>query len=375
MSVLPSRLRSTASCPTLQRPTLPCLPAAFLRLTLSMVPIVLLALVAARVSLAQGSALLVPSSSATLTAGSGAMLEMPVLVVDHEHRPVQDLPLAGLKIKTGNGVVILPSAIRRELEDPISVAILLDASRDSWHDLSQVGEELAGLVGSQFLPQDRISLYVFDCALTRSLTDVVPEAAVLRKGVADAMTFPSLHGGEKYSACAKTVHLWDDVATAVARLSRAPGRRVVLLISSGVDGGSKNDVEALQQYAFDQGVAIFALRDKRQVDADDFTQTGLSVTRGHDGPSISPTVSPRKANALELLCVNDGGITLSSEPQFRKDAIADILFLVRQRFILTLPKEAYPAGGAHSAKVTPRGLNPAFFTATGAGTPLVVKTP
>jgi hypothetical protein len=91
--------------------------------------------------------------------------------------------------------------------------------------------------------------------------------------------------------------------------------------------------------------------------------------------TMTPTASPRSANGMELLCANDGGLTLISAPEFRKDGIADILFLIRQRFILTIPKDAYQPGTSHSAKVLGPALSPYFFTATGAGEPLAAKTP
>ena len=301
-------------------------------------------------------------------APSAPTLEMVMLAVDHVHRPVDDVSLDKLKLKAGAGAPFAALAMRREGDDPISLAILIDASRDSFHDLSKVGDEFASLVGSQLLPQDRISLYVADCAMTRALNNQAPDAAGLKKAVTDAFNFPTLHGGQSHSACGKTFHLWDDVAVAVAGLSHASGRRVLLLISSGADGGSKYDWMTVEQYAFDQGVAVFGLRDKRQADADNFSRNSLTTTHGTPGATVSfaPPPSTRSANSLELLCANDGGLTLSSAPEFRKDGIADILFLIRSRFVLTIPKDAYQPGTTHGVKITQTPLTPYFMTATGA---------
>jgi len=310
-------------------------------------------------------------------AASGAdSLELPVLIVDHEHRPADGVTLDQLRIKTGTGQPFAPLAMRLEDEDPVSLAILIDASRDSFHDLGKLGDEFAAMVGSVLLPGDRITIYAADCAMTRSMLNAPPEAAALRKGVADALAAPTLHNGKPHSACGKTVTLWDDVAVAIAGLSHAPGRRVLLMISSGTDGASKYDWLTVQQYAFDQGVAIFAMRDQRQAQADDFTRQSLSVTNGSTGfhSTISPTPAPRNANSLELLCANSGGLTLMSAPEFRKDGLADILFLVRKRYILTIPKAAYQPGTSHSAKVTGTLLKtPYFMSAAGATEPLPAK--
>ena len=265
--------------------------------------------------------------------------------------------------------------MRREGEDPLSLAILIDASRDSFHDLTKLGDEFASLVGSELLPKDRITMYAIDCAMTRSLDATAPDPAVIRKGVADVLGAPTLHNGQSHSSCGKTVHLWDDIAAAVAGLSHAPGRRVLLLISSGSDGASKYDWLTVQQYAFEQGVAIFGMRDQRQAQADDYLRNSLTTTHGTPGASrtFTPPPAARSANNLELLCANDGGLTLSSSPEFRKDGLADILFLIRSRLILTIPRDAYQSGATHSAKVTRPGLTPYFFSATGAGEPLATK--
>ena len=312
------------------------------------------------------------SPAPTSAPAASPTLELPLLVVDHQHRPVEDVHLDQLKVKIGNREPFAPSAMHREGEEPVSLAILLDASRDSFNDLSQVGPDIASLVGSQLLPNDRVSLYAIDCSLVRSLSGAQPESAVLAKAVKDAFASPGLHGGKPHSSCGKTVHLWDDVAAVAAGLSHAPGRRVILLLSSGADGASKYDWLTVQQYAFDQGVAIFGLRDKRQADADDFSRNSLSVQHGSVGytPVISPTAAPRAANNLELLCANSGGLTLSASPEFRKDAIADILFLLRNRFILTIPRDAYLPATSHSAKVTQSILTPYYMTASGATDPL-----
>jgi hypothetical protein len=330
--------------------------------------------VASRAQTAIAPAVTVPAAAApTVTVPS---LELPVLVVDHEHRPVGDVKVDKLRIKMGTTAEFAPLAMRKEGEDPLSLAILVDASRDTFHDLQRLGDEFASLVGSELLPNDRVTLFAADCAMTRSLNGAAPDAAVLRKGFVDALSVPTLHGGQTHSACGKTFHLWDDVAVAVAALSHAPGRRVLMLISSGTDGASKYDWLTVQQYAFDNGVAIFALRDQRQANADDLVRNSLTSDRGSmagGSHTFTPPPPTRKVDNIELLCANDGGLTLTSAPEFRKDAIADILFLIRDRYILTVPKDAYQAAKSHSAKVSQAALSAYFFSATGATEPISGK--
>ena len=187
-----------------------------------------------------------------------------------------DIKLDKLRIKMGATGEFAPLALRKEGDDPVSLAILIDASRDTFHSLQHLGDEFASLVGSELLPNDRITLYAADCAMTRSLDRVAPRRGDIAQRSCGRFQCPHAAWGDRpHSACGKTVHLWDDVAVAVAGLSHAPGRRVLLLISSGTDGASKYDWQTVQQYAFDQGVAIFALRDQRQANADDVVRNSL----------------------------------------------------------------------------------------------------
>jgi hypothetical protein len=299
--------------------------------------------------------------------------EVPLLAVDHEHRPVDGFSVEKLRIKLAGGAVVAPTSMRKELEEPLSLAILLDASRDSWHDLNQIGEDISSLAGISFLSKDNVTVYGLDCVMTRSMQSASPDAANLKAAVHDALSYANLHGGKSGSACGSTVKLWDNIAVAISGLSKAPGRRVLLLVSGGADHGSKYDWQTVQQYAFDQHVAVFALRDQRQADADTFRPGSLTASHSV-GTTVIATITPpanvRDAQALELFCANAGGLTLSSNTQFRKDAIADILFLVRSRYILTIPRADWKLDAVHSAKATlPLGY-PFFLSVTGASDPL-----
>jgi hypothetical protein len=196
-----------------------------------------------------------------------------------------------------------------------------------------------------------------------------PSPENVRKAVSNSLSQPDLHNHDKSSACGKSVHLWDNIAATIAALSKLPGRRVLLVVSSGHDGGSKYNWQTVQQYALDQDVAIFGIRDQRQYDADTFTPSALSVQNGHTGQTMSPTPTTREATMIDLLCANSGGLILNALPFHRNETFVYLLFIVRHRYILTIPVEAYPLGANHKLKVTiPR--SPFFVSAAGAGTPL-----
>ena len=307
-------------------------------------------------------------SSPPPTSGIAPTLEIPTLVVDHQHRPVGDLHADQFQVQVDDHAAFAPLAAHIEQTEPLSLTILLDASRDSYHDLAQIGDELAGIATTMFLPQDRISLYALDCTLVRSLYYTAPTPEVVLKAVSAALTYPKLHDHDGAPNCGKSVRLWDNLAPAIATLSKLPGRRVLLLVSSGHDGGSKYDWQTVQKYATDNDVAIFAIRDQRQVDADTFIRGSLSVQNGHTGGVISPTPSSRDAIAIELICANAGGLILNAIPLHRNETLAYLLFIVRNRFILTIPADAYPTGASHKVKVTVPH-SPFFVSPAGVGEP------
>ena len=218
-----------------------------------------------------------------------------------------------------------------------------------------------------FLPQDRLTLYALDCTMARALYNAAPTPDAIRKAVTAGLSYPKLHDRNNSPACGKDVHLWDNIAAAVATLSKLPGRRVLLIVTSGHDGGSKYDWKTVAKYAQDQDVAIFGLRDQRQADADDFTRNSLSTsTRAGAVSHTSPEA--RDANNYELLCANAGGLILNALPLHRNETLAYVLFIIRHRLILTIPAESYTADASHELKVTiPR--SPYFVSAAGVGEP------
>ena len=60
----------------------------------------------------------------------------------------------------------------------------------------------------------------------------------------------------------------DALAQVTQLLSTVPGRRTILLVSSGVDQKSGIKFAALKQFADDKSVAIFGLRDLTHFTAD-----------------------------------------------------------------------------------------------------------
>jgi hypothetical protein len=88
-------------------------------------------------------AILAPAAAAQTPPPQAApSLEIPTLVVDHEHRPVGDLTPGQFSITVDNRAPFAPTAIHQESNDPIALTVLIDASRDSYHDLGQLGDEI-----------------------------------------------------------------------------------------------------------------------------------------------------------------------------------------------------------------------------------------
>ena len=77
-------------------------------------------------------------------------------------------------IKLNSGPSFHPSRVRREGDDPITLAILLDVSGDQSHLLPALSKNFSNWIATSFKPQDRISIFALDRGLVRTDSDEPP---------------------------------------------------------------------------------------------------------------------------------------------------------------------------------------------------------
>jgi hypothetical protein len=105
--------------------------------------------------------------------------------------------------------------------------------------------------------------------------------------------------------------LWDSVTIVTKELRARPGLRVILVVSDGVDGGSRNNWNLAREYAQGSSVAIFGLT------------AGVSTFHVED--------------LFNSVCQLSGGILLTASPQNLEKQLQWFMTMVRGRYIVEFP--------------------------------------
>jgi hypothetical protein len=293
------------------------------------------------------------------------LIQIPTLAVTEDLKQLPPIPLKDFNISLDSGPTFHPSRIHREGDDPIDLAILLDASGDQNILLQNFGNALATLTPGYLHPQDHVSIYAVDCALVRSFDDVPADSGKFPLGVKYALTAPALHGTKTKAACANHLRLWDAIVRISLDLSNSPDRRVLLVVSDGKDMQSDSKWADAMQALSTQSIALFAFQDTYQF--------GKSYT-------VSPSSGGRRSNLLATeqnspedlfreLCVSNGGTILPTPQASLAQNLQKLITLLRNRYILEFPRAEKSEPGLHNIDVTVP--NPtAFIAITGVLVPM-----
>ena len=267
------------------------------------------------------------------------LAQVPTLVLDSRARPVTGLPRSAFAISIDDGPIFAPTQMRTEGDDPISLTVLLDASsNENKRLLDRFAAAFAALAPNYLHPTDTVSVYALDCTLIRTALFVPVSQIHLEQPVSVALNDPRLHNGASHPTCSSHVALWDAVALSGTPLARSSARRVLLILSSGHDGGSIITAPKAGLNAGHAGAAVFALRETFHT-PDDFHP------RVFDATASSP-------DALETLCTNNGGHVFSIIPSELASTLRKLLLMVRSRYIIEFPRPDDTSGGVHNLTVT-----------------------
>jgi hypothetical protein len=143
----------------------------------------------------------------------------------------------------------------------------------------------------------------------------------------------------------------DSLAVITQRVASQPGRRVVLVVTDGLDRGSKTSWISLRDFAQGSGVAIFGL--VQPVDLSGLFHSGL---QGQD-------------NFFNALCESTGGMVLTSTQKELAGQLKWFTTLLRDRYIVEFPKPAVTTGGRSDMSITVDRTE-AFIRSSGVAVPL-----
>jgi hypothetical protein len=295
------------------------------------------------------------------------LMQFPAIVLGDDLRPVKPVPREGFAITIDGGPVFHPTKMRIEGDDPISLAVLLDAGGDQSGVVQAIPQALAQLVPGVLHPRDRVSIYAMDCALIRTLKDEpAVNALAIANGVSGALTAPGLHGKKMKSACKYSLHLWDALVTVAQDIGGLPGRRVILVVSLGREGASKTPVSDASDDLSGKGIAVFGLRDPLEYLGEVRSMRSVAPSgRGRNSLSGDGT----DEDLFGEICARNGGMILDALPLTVSKSLQHMVELLRGRYIIEFPRPIDKTPASHLIDIKVAGSND-FIRPTGGSYPL-----
>jgi VWFA-related protein len=274
------------------------------------------------------------------------LIQLPTLVLNDDLSPVPPVSKEKFEISIDSGPPFHPTSMRREGNDPVSLGILLDVSGDEDELIQTLIESLPTLAPKYLHPQDHVSVFALDCKLMRSLDDEPVDPAALKRGLQAVVQAPGLHGAKKHGACGRTLMLRDALVRIMHSLGEMPGRRVLLAVADGHDGGSSVAWADAQQYASSQGVAVFGIRDA--LSSTGTQPSGLSDRRG--APLL--VAGPSDEDLFRAMCESNGGLVMPSTRYELYKSLVQLVTDLRDRYIVEFPRPEGSQPGVHDIRVT-----------------------
>jgi len=138
--------------------------------------------------------------------------------------------------------------------------------------------------------------------------------------------------------CLNPIQLWDAMGYAMQELATRPGRRVLLALTSGVDGGSATEWHDLQEFAQIRGIAVFGMKPN---------PSGMPVAMGSRAFSRdSSTQDP-----FSSICQSSGGMIMRADYAMADRGLAKFTSIVRERYIIEFARARNDSPGHHTIDV------------------------
>jgi hypothetical protein len=304
------------------------------------------------------------------------LMQIPVLVLTPDHERMRPLEESKFRVSLDGGPEFKPTHVRREGEDPISLAVLIDVARSRKELLAGIGEGLAGLAPESLRDRDRVSIYVMDCSLTRTAYDVPADAAKLREAMGRAMqAWRERQGGNHARTCKAELPLWDAMMHVNGELARLDGRRALLVLTDGIDHGSRTSWKQVMLEAQRTSTAVFGLMTRE--DLEDGRSAGGGWSRaGNSLPGeLYPGLTglerglPGKENEFNMVCESSGGLEFAASRKNLSRSLVRFTEMLRERYIVEYPRKNEAEAGVHGIVVTV-GRDDAFVRPAGISVPL-----
>ena len=254
------------------------------------------------------------------------LLQIPVLVLGADRKPLPQVDAGHFAVALNSDPPFAPKHVRIEGNDPVELSVLVDGNDTRAKFLAAVPEALATLARTSLRPQDRLSIFAMDGCKLRRVRASGPADVDDVQRAADTMAAELRASAEARQKsrvpCANAVHLWDAMAWITHHLADEPGRRVLVAITDGHDGGSTFTPEQVQTIANHAGVAIFHIGERGELELGPMVKGG-SIFATFSGPPL-----------VSVLAEMSGGMTLESTVYMLPATLERTVTLIRGRYIV-----------------------------------------
>jgi len=292
------------------------------------------------------------------------LLQVPTLVLTQRQTADRPIPIDRFNISLDSGHPFHPTAMHIEGDDPITLAVLLDAGGNQAELLKTISNDFAALAPKYLHPADLVSIFAVDCALVRTLDRIPADAATIRAGITAALEDPALHTGGQEPTCNHTIRLRDSIVQIVNSMGDAPGRRVLLAVTDGHDGHSTVNWSAAQDYASIHGVAAFGMRDVVPFLGNPNSMGIGAAYISTPTPKFSSVPRSSDWDLFRTFCEFNGGMVYETSAVNLKNQLQIFVTMLRGRYIVEFPRPDRSAPGFHTIRVTVSKTND-FVVASG----------
>lgn len=273
--------------------------------------------------------------------------QLPVLVLSAKQQRMKPVDPANFRVRLDSAPPFPPTYVRQEGDEPIELAIVIDLSKSDSELLPDLSQSIAALAPTYLKPQDLISVYAIDCSFIRAAFEVPADAASLKTSVDRALTPWRTIQNLKHPPppCKVTFPLWDAMANVLDDIDQRTGHRVMLVITDGLDEGSRTRWPEVMKQAQIESVAVFGIR----------SQPTISSLRAHEKGYYFETERPDLSAApddFKPVCELTGGIELQTKRSNLGTQLQEAIQMVRERYILEFPRNPTETPGVHGLAVT-----------------------
>jgi hypothetical protein len=283
-------------------------------------------------------------------------IQIPAVVLGPNRQWLSPIAPDKFSVSIDSGPWFRATHVRREEDDPISLAILLDANGESTELFQGVEEAITKAKVFPLRPEDRISVYGLDCSLVLLLDEVPADASLKERGAGAFASWDRRRARGPDTGCQEPMHLWDALIYVSGEVSKSSRLRVVLAVSQGKDRGSKHTWNEVRDYAESNSVAVFGLT---EVPPDANAPIGQISTTLDVGESITRAKQPLSPidivwsteNPFHQVCELSGGMVFVMPAKYVSGSMKAFMRAVRERYIIEFPRPSNATSGRHTMRV------------------------